>query len=113
MPQAIAEDSEPEPDVAVVAGEIGDYRDVHLSTALLVVEVATTRWSRTGRLSSVSTRAAACPSTGIVAIPDARLEVHRDPAADGYRDVTALQAGDTVAPLARPGSPIPVADLLP
>ena len=40
LPLAIADDSEPEPDVAVVEGEIADYRDAHPSAALLVVEVA-------------------------------------------------------------------------
>ena len=40
LPLAIADDSEPEPDVAVVEGEIANYRHAHPSAALLVVEVA-------------------------------------------------------------------------
>ena len=40
-PLALAEDSEPEPDVAVVAGKsLREYRKAHPQTALLVVEVA-------------------------------------------------------------------------
>jgi len=113
LPLAIAGDSEPEPDVAVVAGEIGDYRDVHPSTALLVVEVADDSLVQDRTVKQRLYARCSVPEYWIVAIPDARLEVLRDPAADGYRDVTVLQAGDTVAPLARPGSPIPVADLLP
>ena len=39
-PLAAGEDSEPEPDVAVVAGDARSYRDAHPSSALLVVEVS-------------------------------------------------------------------------
>ena len=40
VPLAAGEDSEPEPDVAVVAGDARDFRDGHPTTALLVVEVS-------------------------------------------------------------------------
>jgi len=40
MPLALGDDSEPEPDVAVVAGSPRDYRDAHPTTAALIVEVA-------------------------------------------------------------------------
>ena len=33
-------DSEPEPDVAVVPGSVEDYRSAHPSTAVLIIEVA-------------------------------------------------------------------------
>ena len=33
-------DSVPEPDLAVVAGQVADYRHAHPTTALLVIEVA-------------------------------------------------------------------------
>jgi len=39
LPMAL-DDSEPEPDVAVVRGSIRDFRDSHPSTAVLIVEVA-------------------------------------------------------------------------
>ena len=39
-PIAADDESEPEPDVAVVSGSIRDYRDEHLANAALVVEVA-------------------------------------------------------------------------
>ena len=53
------------------------------------------------------------PECWILALPDARLEVYRDPADDGYRSVTRHAAGDRVAPLARPDARIVVDDLLP
>jgi Uma2 family endonuclease len=40
LPLALSEDSEPEPDVAVVLGSIDDFLESHPTTALLVVEVA-------------------------------------------------------------------------
>ncbi len=39
-PLAAGEDPEPEPDVAVVAGDARDFRDGHPTTALLVIEVS-------------------------------------------------------------------------
>ena len=35
LPLALADDSEPEPDIAVVEGDVRDYRDEHPRTALL------------------------------------------------------------------------------
>ena len=40
IPFALDEDSEPEPDLAVVRGSIRDYADGHPSEALLIVEVS-------------------------------------------------------------------------
>ena len=40
LPLAIDDYSEPEPDVAVVTGQIRDYRDAHPTSSLLVVEVS-------------------------------------------------------------------------
>lgn len=53
------------------------------------------------------------PEYWIVALPDARLEVYRRPAGDGYRDTVFLRAGESVAPLAAPTEAIPVANLFP
>jgi len=47
-----------------------------------------------------------------VALPDAALEVHRDPSGDDYRDVAILRAGDAITPVASPAA-ISVVDLLP
>ena len=40
VPIALADDSEPEPDIAVVRGRIEDYLDAHPTSPALVVEVA-------------------------------------------------------------------------
>ena len=47
------------------------------------------------------------PEYWILALPENRLEVYRNPAGDGYQSVTNHAAGDKVAPLARPDAQIP------
>ena len=113
MPLAAAGDSEPEPDVAIVAGDEFDYLDAHPATALLVVEVSDDSLTRARTIKQRLYAQCGIPEYWIVAIPDARVEVHRDPTGDAYRSVRSLRASETVAPLARPDATIAVADLLP
>ena len=112
-PLAVGDDSEPEPDLAVVRGRPLDYLAAHPTTAILVVEVSdeTLRRDRTVKQRLYARHG--LPEYWILAVPDACLEVHREPAATGYRSVTTLRAGDRIAPLARPGVEVAVADLLP
>lgn len=113
MPLAAGGDSEPEPDVAVVAGDEFDYLDAHPATALLVVEVSDDSLTRDRTIKQRLYARCGIPEYWVVALPEASLEVYRDPAGDGYRSVRSLRTGETVAPLARPGATIAVADLQP
>lgn len=111
-PLALGEDSEPEPDVAVVRGEPLDYLDAHPTSALLAVEVADTSLMK-DRL----TKAALYAQHGIseywiLNLAAATLEVHRDPADGVYQTKVTLRAGDTVTP-PEAATPIAVADILP
>ena len=112
-PLAVGDDSEPEPDLAVVRGRPLDYLAAHPTTAILVVEVSdeTLRRDRTVKQRLYARHG--LPEYWILALPDACLEVHREPAATGYRSVTTLRAGDRIAPQARPGVEVAVANLLP
>ena len=112
-PLAVDDYSEPEPDVAVVRGAMRDYRDAHPTTAVLVVEVSheSLRYDRTVKQRLYAR--CGIPEYWLLALPEARLEVYRDPAEDGYQSVTNHGAGDTVAPLGRPDAQIEVDDLLP
>ena len=87
LPLALLEDSEPEPDVAVVAGEPRAFVSAHPTSALLVVEVSDTTLA--------FDRAASTRAVG-----------HQ------YRSVVRLTDADEITPLAASAS-IPVADLLP
>jgi Uma2 family endonuclease len=120
MPVALDEESEPEPDVAVVPGTRRDYETAHPVRPVLVVEVAES-FLATDR----STKAALYARAGItdywiLNLVDRVLEVCRDPVTAAaqlsdwrYRQITVLGPGASVTPLARPGTPIEVAALLP
>jgi Uma2 family endonuclease len=119
-PIALDDDSEPEPDVAVVAGEHRDYEGAHPSTAALVVEVADSSLRLDRRLKAGLYARAGLPEYWIVNLVAGVLEVHRapEPAADTaygsvYRSVEVWRPPETVTPLGAPGAHIPVADLLP
>jgi Uma2 family endonuclease len=119
-PLALGEDSEPEPDVAVVAGEPQDYIAAHPSTAALVVEVADSSLRLDRRFKAAVYARADLREYWIVNLVEGALEVHREPqpAADTadawiYRSVDVLRPPVTVTPRAAPAARIPVADLLP
>jgi Uma2 family endonuclease len=119
LPLALDPDSEPEPDVAVVAGAPRDYRDAHPATALLVVEVAdTTLTFDRERKGSLYARAGIA-EYWIVNLADRLLEVYRDPAPApsaqygwSYRVTQRLSPSDSVNPLATSQARIAVSDLL-
>jgi Uma2 family endonuclease len=118
LPVALDEDSEPEPDVAVVPGSYRDYRHAHPARPALVVEVADTSLLADRRKAGLYARAGV-PEYWIASLAGAVLEVHRRPVSPGsrfgwsYGDVRALRPGDHVIPLAAPAARIAVADLLP
>jgi Uma2 family endonuclease len=113
--------SVPDPDIAVVAGSILQWRGPkNPTTALLIVEVSdTTLAYDRGRKASLYA-ASAIADYWILNLEDGRLEVRRRPEPDagqhfgwGYGDVTVLGPADRVAPIALPGGEVAVADLLP
>lgn len=118
MPLNIGRESDPEPDLAVVKGDIDDYTD-HPTTAILIVEVSDTSL-RLDRRKAALYASAGVGEYWILNLPDRCLEVHRDPvagdAADpaaryGTRQVLGLEA--QVAPQAAPSRPMLVSELFP
>ena len=106
-------DSEPEPDLAVVAGTPRDYAREHPGSALLIVEISDSslQHDRTAKLAVYA--ASGFPEYWVVNVRDACLEVHREPVGDTYRSRFILRDEESVSPLTRPSASIPVADLLP
>lgn len=105
LPLAVTDDSEPEPDLAVVqlppAG--------HPRTAALVVELAGTS-HRTDLLHEPRPYAAArVEQYWVVDLPAREVVVHTGPGATGYDDVQRLP---WAAPLSVLGVPVVLADLL-
>ena len=119
-PLALDDDSEPEPDVAIVTGGPLEYVGAHPSTAALVIEVADSSLRLDRRLKGGLYARAGLPEYWIVNLAEGVLEVHRRPRrmADApygwvYRSIEILRAPAMVTPLAVPVTPIPVSDLLP
>jgi len=119
-PIALGEHSEPEPDVAVVAGKPQDYVAAHPSTAALVVEVADSSLRLDRRFKAAVYARAGLHEYWIVNLVDRALEVHREPQLPAdtmddwiYRSVEVLRPPASVTPLAAPRAQVAVADLLP
>jgi Uma2 family endonuclease len=119
-PIALDEESEPEPDLAVVPGTFRDYQAAHPSRPVLVVEVSETSLAL-DRVHKGSLYArAGLPDYWIVNLPDHALEVYRDPGPDPdapfgwrYRSASVMGPGTSVTPLARPDCHVRVIDLFP
>lgn len=102
----------PEPDVAVVPGDPTTVRATP-TTALLVVEVSdTTLAYDLGRKARLYAERGVA-DYWVLDVSGRRLVVHRAPGPGGYADLTEHAAGASVEPLARPGRPVAVSDLLP
>jgi Uma2 family endonuclease len=113
LPLAVGGESEPEPDVAVVAGSPRDFRDAHPTTAELIVEVAEASLELDRGVKKSLYAAAGIREYWILDLVERRLEVHREPTGRAYGKSRALQPNDSISPLARPAARLRVAELLP
>ena len=119
LPIALDDESEPEPDLAVVSGGPRDYAD-HPSRPALVVEVADSSLALDREHKGSLYARASLPEYWIVNLVDRVLEVHREPGLDAgaqygwaYRVRLTLRADEHVTPLAAPSTRILAADFLP
>jgi Uma2 family endonuclease len=119
-PIALDDESEPEPDISVVAGDPRDYRDAHPRRPALIVEVALSRLALDREHKGSLYARAGIADYWIVNLPDRRVEVYRDPMPDAgaafgwrYGRTLALRPDEHVSPLAAPAAVISVAELLP
>ena len=79
LPLTLPEDSEPEPDLAVVRVADARSRDHHPRTALLVVEVAGDSLRLDRQTKAALYARAGIPEYWIVNLVETAVEVHRDP----------------------------------
>ena len=121
LPIALAEDSEPEPDVCVVRGDPRDYRDAHPESPVLIVEVSLSRLGFDREHKGSLYARAGITDYWIVNLADRRVEIYRGPM-HGRRGILPAGATDArmtlgpderISPLAAPAAEIAVADLLP
>jgi Uma2 family endonuclease len=119
LPLALDDESEPEPDVAVVRGTPRDYLREHPSAPALVVEVAHDSLRADRILKARLYARAGIGDYWIVNLVEHVLEVHRAPTRSGpgrpaaYAEVRRVPPSETVVPLAAPAARMVVADLLP
>jgi len=119
-PLALDEESEPEPDVAVVRGSFRDYLAGHPARPVLVVEISESSLALDRDHKGSLYARAGLTDYWIVNLMDRVLEVRREPEPDPaasfgwhYRSVEVLRREATISPLALPGARIRVSDLLP
>jgi len=119
-PIGLDDDSEPEPDVAVVPGRVQDYSRSHPSRAILVVEVAESSLAFDRKYKASLYARGGVPEYWVLNLVDRVLEVYREPHADAeapfgwrYARQAVFDPAETVAPLAAPASSVAIAELLP
>jgi Uma2 family endonuclease len=119
-PIALDEQSEPEPDVAVVGGTPRQYSDEHPARPVLVVEVAVSSLGLDREYKGSLYARAQLTDYWVVNLAARELEVYRQPMADAsapfgwrYASRQAFGADASVIPLAAPGARVLVGDLLP
>lgn len=119
-PVALDDESEPEPDLAIVPGTRADYRDVHPARPALAIEVADSSLLFDREHKGSLYARAGVQDYWIVNLIDGVLEVYRNPVRDAsaaygwrYRSMKTLQPPTSVAPLALPSILIAVGQLLP
>ena len=94
LPLAVPPDSEPEPDLALVAEAPSPGR--HPRTALLTVEVAVSSHDADRGLKVKLYARAGVPTYWIVDVPGKAVEVRTDPGPQGYGRCELYKAGDHV-----------------
>jgi Uma2 family endonuclease len=110
-PFAASDDSEPEPDLALIANE--DFSHQHPAHAFLLVEVAQSSLRKDRLIKAALYARAGIAEYWIVNLADRVIEVHRAARDDRYTSVTAHGPGDTISPEAFSDIRVPIADLLP
>lgn len=109
-------DSEPEPDVAILAPQSDFYATAHPqpTDVFLVVEVADASLDFDRQVKGPLYAENGVAEYWILNLPDRTLEVHRGPLATGqYAEVRVLQAGDSTDLVELPGITFAVAELFP
>lgn len=113
-PVRLSDDSEPQPDVALVLPEADRYKKAHPkpSEVLLIVEVSDTTLNYDRGTKVPLYARAGIPEVWLVSLSDNRLEVYRHPEDRDYRERLLLRLGDSLSPLAFPDVTFSVQEIL-
>ncbi len=120
VPLALGDDTEPEPDFAVVRGSPRQYAHSHPSTASLIIEVSDTTLHYDRTIKSGIYARAGVAEYWILDLGHRRLEICREPmvlpgkrGGHGYKVRSKHGEDEKVSPVFAPEIEISVADLLP
>ena len=94
-PFAAADDSEPEPDVAIVP--VGDHRAAHPNRAHLVIEVAVSSLKKDRQVKAPLYALSGVAEYWVVDVAASVIHVYRQPTEDGYRSCDTLGSGQSLA----------------
>ena len=113
-PLRLFPDTEPQPDLALLAYRDDFYRErvPEAKDALLVVEVAETSLDHDLQVKLPLYAQAGIPEVWVVDLVEGRVHRFLDPSPGGYREHHVLGPGDTLSPRAFPGLSVSVASLL-
>lgn len=111
LPFIAVDESEPEPDVAVVP--CGDYLDAHPDTASLLIEVADSSLAYDRFTKGPLYATSAVPAYWIVNLVDMVVEAYGDPRDGTYTSVTRHRRGDSIAVPSYEDMLVRVSDVLP
>lgn len=103
-------DSEPEPDLSVVRGEIADFRHAHPGTAELVIEICVSshEYDRSKLRAYASAGVKEC---WLVLAPEKQIEIHRQPQGEQFAEHAVHGPGGSVASTAVPGFTVDLVSL--
>jgi Uma2 family endonuclease len=109
LPLALGDDSEPEPDLAVVPP--GSYKDGHQTQAFLVIEVAESSLAEDRREKGALYAENGIPEYWIVDTARERIEAHSEIVASAYSRVTPHRRGEVFTSSAPPELKLRVDDV--
>lgn len=119
-PIGLDDESEPEPDIAVVPGGLDDYRLAHPSRPALTLEISVSSLASDRRRKGSLYARAGLDDYWVLNLIRRVLEVYREPVPDAkarygwrYARREVLGPSGRIAPLAAPNAMVAVADLLP
>lgn len=113
MPLDLSDDSQPEPDIAVVSGNVRDYISNHPQIAVLAIEISVSTLAYDlGRKADLYARAGIA-DYWVLDVDGRRLIVHREPRDGKYQNIEILSDADSIAPLEKPDASTLIAELLP
>ena len=110
-PFAASDESEPEPDIALVPP--GDYWSDHPMKTFLLVEVAGSSVRKDRGIKRRIYARAGVPEYWVVNLQTRAVEVHSSPAGDDYQKIERFEAPGTLRPAAFPDIEVPLASLFP